>query len=123
MKNIDFFRRGDIHDARFSVNDFLKRLSRIKIVLEGKMSGKTTGKTTGKTQVETPVKTQVKKPVKTTEKIIELLKENNEMTLAAIATEIGKSLSAVERAAATLVKSGKLKYVGPKKSGHWEVLE
>jgi ATP-dependent DNA helicase RecG len=36
---------------------------------------------------------------------------------------VGKSLSAVERAAANLVRTEKLKYVGPKKGGHWEVID
>ena len=39
-----------------------------------------------------------------------------------VATKIEKSLSAVERASAKLVKDGKLRYVGPQKGGHWEVL-
>lgn len=43
------------------------------------------------------------------------------MTLAELAGEIGKSLSAVERAAAKLVKAGSLRYAGPQKGGHWEV--
>jgi hypothetical protein len=40
-----------------------------------------------------------------------------------VAEAVGKSLSAVERASANLVRVGKLKYVGPKKGGHWEVFE
>lgn len=37
------------------------------------------------------------------------------MTMVEVAAEIQKSLSAVERASARLVKDGKLKYVGPQK--------
>jgi len=44
------------------------------------------------------------------------------MTLAEVATRMGKSLSAVQRASAKLVKDGKLKYIGPQKGGYWEVL-
>jgi len=44
------------------------------------------------------------------------------MTLAKVAETIGKSRSAGERASATLVKAGKLRYVGPRKGGHWEVV-
>jgi len=43
------------------------------------------------------------------------------MTLAEVAARMGKSLSAVQRASAKLVKDGKLKYVGPQKGGRWEV--
>lgn len=63
-------------------------------------------------------KTLVKTPVE----IIRLLQENPNLTLAEIAVEIGKSLSAVERASARLIKAGHLKYVGPRKGGHWVVL-
>ena len=45
------------------------------------------------------------------------------MTLQEVATNIGRSLSAVERAAAKLVKEGRLRYIGPQKGGQWEVLE
>lgn len=62
-------------------------------------------------------------PVKTPDLVIQLLQENPELTLAGVAESIGKSLSAVERACSNLVKSGKLRYVGPKKGGHWEVVE
>jgi ATP-dependent DNA helicase RecG len=45
------------------------------------------------------------------------------MTLAELAAKIGKSLRAVERATARLVKEGKLRFVGPRKGGRWEVLK
>lgn len=65
-----------------------------------------------------PVKTPVKTPVK----ILQLLVAKPEMTLAEVAETIGKSLSAVERASAKLVKEGRLRYSGPRKGGHWEVI-
>lgn len=36
---------------------------------------------------------------------------------------LDRSMSAVAREAAKLGKEGPLKYVGPKKGGHWEVLD
>ncbi|TVQ96854.1 MAG: winged helix-turn-helix transcriptional regulator [Desulfovibrionales bacterium] len=78
------------------------------------------------TQAETPVKTPVKTPVetkvKTPEQILQVLAENPNLTLADVAKAIGKSQSAVERASSKLVQAGRLKYVGPQKTGHWEVL-
>jgi ATP-dependent DNA helicase RecG len=68
---------------------------------------------------ETPVKT----PVKTPDRILGMLAANPDLTLAEVAQAIGKSLSAVERASATLVKQGRLRFVGPRKGGRWEVLE
>lgn len=67
------------------------------------------------------VKTRVKTRVKTQVKILQVLAANPRMTLADVAVEIEKSVSAVERASTKLVKEGRLKYVGPQKGGHWEV--
>src|SRR5262249_16774343 len=77
---------------------------------------------TAKTTVET-VETPVETPVKTPDRIIELLRANPQMTLAEVAEEIGRSRRAVERATTKLVADGRLRFVGPRKSGHWETLE
>lgn len=69
-----------------------------------------------------PVETPVEAPVKTAARILERLHANPQATLAEVASEIGMSLRAVERASAKLVKDGRLLYVGPRKGGHWEVL-
>ena len=50
---------------------------------------------------------------KTPVKILEVLKEHPEFTLAEVAGQIGKSTSAVERASQKLVREGKLQYIGP----------
>lgn len=71
---------------------------------------------------KTPVETPVKTPVKTPEQILATLAADPELTLAALATSVGKSLSAVERATAKLVKEVKIRFVGPRKGGNWEVL-
>jgi ATP-dependent DNA helicase RecG len=70
-----------------------------------------------------PVKTRVETLVKTPDRILQLLREKPTMTLAEVATTIGKSLSVVERASAKLVKTGQLKHIGSQKGGHWEVVE
>ncbi len=69
------------------------------------------------------VKTSAKASVKTSVRIIELLKENPNLTLAEIAEIVGKSKRAVEMASSKLVKEKRLRYVGPQKGGHWEILE
>jgi len=53
---------------------------------------------------------------------MELLQANPYLTLVEVATEMGKSKSAVELASAKLVKDGLIKYVGPQKGGHRETL-
>ncbi|MGB4860102.1 MAG: Fic family protein [Dokdonella sp.] len=83
------------------------------------------------TLVKTPVKTLVKKtaekrverPVEMPDRILALLHAQPELTLAQAAVAIGKSTSAVERAARKLREQGRLRYIGPQKGGHWEVME
>ncbi len=74
---------------------------------------------TGKTLVKTPVKTRVKTPVK----ILEHLRDHPDARLEEVATAIGKSKSDVEPAAAKLRDENRLRYVGPAKGGHREVIE
>ena len=78
--------------------------------------------TSVKTPAETLAETRVKTLVKTPEKILEAIRAKPDLTLAGLAMSIGKSVSAVERATAKLVKEGRLSYVGPQKGGHWVVL-
>lgn len=88
---------------------------------------------TGRMSVETPVETgetpvetgrvPVETPVKTSDRLLELLRADPHRTLAEVAEKIGKSQRTVERAAARLVDEGRLRYVGPRKGGHWETLE
>lgn len=73
------------------------------------------------TSVETSVETP-QFPLKTPEAILALLSKQPTMTLSQVANLLGKSTRAIEMAVAKLTESGKLKYVGPKKGGHWEVM-
>ncbi|MFQ2459221.1 winged helix-turn-helix domain-containing protein [Aeromonas caviae] len=45
------------------------------------------------------------------------------ITFKQVAERIGKSSSTMERTVAVLVKDGRLRFVGPRKSGRWEVLD
>jgi ATP-dependent DNA helicase RecG len=76
----------------------------------------------GKAPVEAPVETPVETPVKTRDQILAALAAKPQLTLAELALSIGRSVSAVERAAARLVKEGRLQFIGPRKGGRWEVL-
>ena len=64
----------------------------------------------------------MKTSVKTADALLELLRRNPQMTLAEVAAEVGRTVRAVEMASAKLVKAGRLRFVGPQKGGHWEVL-
>lgn len=74
------------------------------------------------TPVETPVETP-ETPVETPERIMTALDAHPDWTLAQVAHAIGKSPRAVERAAGKLVEAGRLRHVGPRKAGRWEVLK
>jgi ATP-dependent DNA helicase RecG len=72
--------------------------------------------------IETGRKTSVKTSVKTADALLELLRQNPQMTLAEIAARVGRSVRAVEMASAKLVKAGRLRFIGPQKGGQWKVL-
>ena len=92
------------------------------IPLSVEVSEKSTEKGREKTGVETQVETRVKPKVKTPVMIVESLRKNPNASLTEVASAIGKSVSAVERASSKLTKAGKLRFVGPRKGGHWEVI-
>ncbi len=69
------------------------------------------------------VETQVETQVETRDRIVELLRAHPHLTLAEIAAQLGKSVSAIERASAKLTREGRLRRVGPRKGGHWEVMK
>ena len=79
----------------------------------------TSVKTLVKTPVETPIETLMKTPIE----ILKRLKETPTLTVVQLADALGKSPSAIHRASAKLVQEGKLRYVGPRKGGHWEILK
>lgn len=68
-------------------------------------------------------KTTVEATVKTPSMILEYLEKKLKATLADVVFGINKSLCAVERAASKLVKENKIRFIGPRKGGHWEVLK
>ncbi len=74
------------------------------------------------TRVEARVQMRVEKTTRTPERILVLLRGQSELTLSEVARAIGLAPSTVERAAARLQAEGRLRHVGPKKGGRWEVL-
>lgn len=63
------------------------------------------------------------KITKSREKIIALLSNDNTLTMAAIAREIGITQKAVEKQIARLKADGIIKRIGPDKGGHWLVIK
>ena len=78
-----------------------------------------------KTPVETPVETSGKTemPGKTPEIILSMLKANPTLVIIDLARIMNKSESAIIRAINKLQTANRLRHVGPKKGGHWEVIE
>ena len=62
-----------------------------------------------------------KKPIKTKDKIVALLQQNNKLSAAALAGELGITAKAVEKHLANLKSAGIIQRVGPAKGGYWEV--
>lgn len=62
-----------------------------------------------------------KKPIKTKEKIVALLRQNNKLSAAALAGELGITAKAVEKHLANLKSAGIIQRIGPAKGGYWEV--
>lgn len=71
--------------------------------------------------VKTPVKTPVQKRGKTPDLLHALLQRQPQLTLAEAASILGRDLRTMERAAARLQAEGRLRYIGPKKGGRWDV--
>ena len=71
---------------------------------------------------KTQEKTQ-EKILKTTEHILVLVKANPDLTIQELASLIGKSTSAIERAIGKLKTEQKLRRIGADKGGHWETIE
>ena len=75
-----------------------------------------------KTRVEMQVEMRVERKPKTPEQVLALLAAEPDLTLKEVAARLDKATSTIERAAAGLVKAGRLRFTGSRKSGHWEVL-
>ena len=60
---------------------------------------------------------------KTSEKILRVIKQNQDITIAELAEITSVSTRSIERNIKKLQKNGELKRVGPDKGGHWEVLK
>ena len=71
---------------------------------------------------EKPQKSREKK-VKSREKIMTLLSQDNTLSAATLAEQIGITAKAVEKQIAALKADGVLRRIGPDKGGYWQVVE
>jgi len=75
------------------------------------------------TPPEAPLETPPETPPETPKAIIIELRKQPSLTLVEVAGNIGKSVSAVKRAVKKLIEDGRLRRLGSKKGGCWEVDE
>ena len=68
------------------------------------------------------VKSSVKGAVKSSDKIIELMKNNPNITIPEIAEQLVKSTRAIDKQIAKLKEKKSIKRVGSVRAGHWEVI-
>ncbi len=59
---------------------------------------------------------------KTPHRVLALLAENSQLTVAELAALTGKSALTIHRAIRTLRESGRLRRIGPAKGGYWEII-
>lgn len=72
--------------------------------------------------VETSVEMAVDRGQSTPALVLAALGRQPELTLAEVALQIGRSLRTIERVAAKLKTEGKLRHLGPRKGGRWQVV-
>lgn len=68
-------------------------------------------------------KTLWKTPQKTPDRIVDLLRQDGRLSIEALAKQIGRSPSAVQRALNKLQENRIIERIGPAKGGHWVVKE
>ncbi len=69
------------------------------------------------------VKGSVKSSVKSSVKILELMAVDHTITIREIASQLGISIRATEKQVANLKKENKIKRVGARRGGHWEIIK
>jgi ATP-dependent DNA helicase RecG len=72
--------------------------------------------------IEGSVESSVESSVEIDNPVLEQFRLNPELTLHALAKTLGISLRATEKRVANLQEKNKLKHIGPKKGGYWQVL-
>ena len=72
--------------------------------------------------VENSIDGSVESSVEIDNPVLEQFRLNPELTLHALAKTLDISLRATEKKVANLQEKNKLKHIGPKKGGYWQVL-
>jgi len=70
-----------------------------------------------------PSETSQKGSQKSSQKIIELMQRDPEVTIAELALVVGVTDRAIKKQIEKLKGLGRIRRIGPDKGGHWEVVE
>ncbi|MGB4268225.1 MAG: HTH domain-containing protein [Spirochaetota bacterium] len=89
---------------------------------EDKSSHKTVEKTVEKSSQKSSQKGSQKGSQKNSQKILELIKQNKQITIEELSNILGITDRAIKKNIAKLKQQGKLKRIGPDKGGYWEVI-
>jgi ATP-dependent DNA helicase RecG len=65
----------------------------------------------------------VKSPEKTTEKMLILMRSNQEITIEQLAIDLNLTPGAINKQIAKLKSNNKIKRIGPKKGGYWRIVD
>ena len=79
------------------------------------------GSVTAESNQKSSVISSVKGSVKSSVKIIELIREDKNITIPIISEKLGLTTRAIEKQMVKLQEAGHIRRVGPDKGGHWEV--
>ena len=107
--------RGKLIDESSDLNSPLIDKNDIDIKTDGRLNA-------GVKLTELQTKTSEKGSEKTSEKIIQIIKENSQISAKDIGMILGLTSRAVEMQLSKLKAEGKIKRVGPDKGGIWVVL-
>jgi Fic family protein len=119
----DYYRTLGEADRTSDCSGFIRfMLEAIDDALRQALEADGVRETPAQVPVNAPVKAPVKARVTTDDALLAVLAAQPAATLAEAAAHLGKSVSAIERAARRLRERGRLRYVGPQKGGHWEVV-
>ena len=99
---------------RYDLPGFIIEFNKTKKIMSGKTSGMVSGKTSGMVSGKTSGKTS--------EKILQIISQNQEITIPELARILKISERSVERNLSRLQKTFKLKRIGGAKGGKWQIV-
>jgi Fic family protein len=119
----EYYHMLSLADQSADCNGFIEfMLSTIRVSLQQAVAAEYQTETRVEMQVKNQVETRVEHKPDTASQILALLSVHPEYTLAQVAQHLNRATSTVERAVTKLKQQERLRYIGSRKAGHWEVM-